>query len=205
MNTPYSRMFAVICLAAAPLLAQEPKEAKEHPAHAEFRTLRDGILEALNKDGTEKMLSYCHPNIRFTTPDGRVHRGHDGIRSYLDEMTKGPDAYVKSFRADLSVDDLAVLYGDDMGIATGTSADQFEVKGGNKFVLHNRWSATLVKEDGKWLLANYHTASNVFDNPILNLAKQSLYWVGGIAFAVGLLVAALGSWLLRRSSAKGPA
>jgi uncharacterized protein (TIGR02246 family) len=207
----------VLVLSAHRLPAQETDEveptprgqtsaaAGEDPVHNELRALRDGLLAATNKGDVDGMLSFCHPNIRFTTPDGRVHRGHEGVRKYLDEMMKGPNAYVKSFKADVNVDELTLLYGDDTGIATGTSVDQFEVAGGNKFQLTDRWSATLVKEDGKWLVADYHTAASVFDNPMLDLAKRSVYWAGGIGLVLGLAGGALGSRLMRRPPSKLPA
>jgi uncharacterized protein (TIGR02246 family) len=177
--------------------------AGEDPVHNELRALRDGLLAATNKGDVDAMLAFCHPNIRFTTPDGRVHRGHEGIRRYLDEMMKGPNAYVKSFKTDVTVDELTVMFGDALGIATGTAVDQFEVTGGNKFQLTDRWSAALVKEDGRWLVADYHTATNVFDNPILDVAKRSLYWAGGIGLVLGIVGGTLGARLLRRAPAKG--
>jgi uncharacterized protein (TIGR02246 family) len=215
-NAILNSAIVFLVVAVRPLPAQESDEveaapggkaaaAGENPAHNELRALRDGLLAATNKGDVDAMLSFCHPNIRFTTPDGRVHRGHDGVRKYLDEMMKGPNAYVKSFKADVNVDELTILYGDDTGIATGTSVDQFEVAGGNKFQLTDRWSATLVKENGKWLVADYHTATNVFDNPMLDLAKRSVYWAGGIGLVLGLAGGILGSRLMRRPPSKLPA
>jgi hypothetical protein len=67
-----------------------------------------------------------------------------------------------------------------------------------EFDLKARWSATLVKQDGKWLIANYHTATNVFDNPLLHAATRAIYWTGGICLLIGILVGALLIWFLRR-------
>jgi hypothetical protein len=57
-----------------------------------------------------------------------------------------------------------------------------------EFDLENRWTATLVRENDGWRLAAYHVSGNVLDNAVLEIAKRSVYWVGGIAFAVGLVV-----------------
>ncbi len=191
---------------------EEPKTAVaakpaggEDPAHNELRALRDGLLAATNKGDVDEMLKFCHPDVRFTSPDARVHRGHAGVREYLDEMLKGPNAYVKSFKATVTVDELALLFGCDTAIATGISVDQFEVAGGNKFQLTDRWSATVVKEDGKWLVADYHSAPSVFNNPILEIAKKSAYWMGGIGLLAGLAVGGIGTRLLRRSPKPGVA
>jgi hypothetical protein len=52
----------------------------------------------------------------------------------------------------------------------------------------------MVKEDGKWLVASLHASDNIFDNPLLNLAKKAWWWIGGGA----LLVGALMGWLIGR-------
>jgi hypothetical protein len=42
----------------------------------------------------------------------------------------------------------------------------------------------------------------MFDNPVLHIAvKQTAWWAGGIAGAVGLVVGFLAAWLLRRRPA----
>ena len=66
------------------------------------------------------------------------------------------------------------------------------------FELENRWTATLVKEDGAWKIAAYHVSGNIADNPLLSIAKQSVYWVGGLCLAIGVVVGSLGTVFLRR-------
>ena len=44
---------------------------------------------------------------------------------------------------------------------------------------------------GRWLLASYHISLNALDNPILDMAKRSLLWVGLGAGAAGLLLGVL--------------
>jgi hypothetical protein len=56
---------------------------------------------------------------------------------------------------------------------------------GSEYELKNRWTATVVKEDGRWKLASYHVSMNVLDNPILNAAKSGLVWIGLGALVLG--------------------
>ena len=93
--------------------------------------------------------------------------------------------------------DLTILYGDDTGISYGTSVGKYNVLGQN-IELKNHWTATLVKEDGAWKVASYHVSGNILDNPLLNMAKGYLYWAGGVALVVGLLL----GFLIGRMSAK---
>ena len=59
-------------------------------------------------------------------------------------------------------------------IAVGKSVPHSKYLG-MEFDLENRWTATLVKDDGQWKIAAYHVSSNIADNPILTLAKKSTY------------------------------
>jgi hypothetical protein len=59
---------------------------------------------------------------------------------------------------------------------------------GKTYELKSRWTATLVKVDGKWLLAAYHISMNVLDNAILSAAKSGLYLAAGIALVIGVLI-----------------
>jgi ketosteroid isomerase-like protein len=163
-------------------------DADEEPLHEELRELRDGLVAAVNKGDLDGIAAYCHENIRFTAPDATISRGPEGVRKYYLDKTQGPDAVVASFKSNPVVDDLTLLYGGDTGVATGTSTDHFKLTNGMEFDLHTRWSATLVRENGRWLIANYHTATDVFDNPLLNSAKRMLYLASAIALVLGLVL-----------------
>ena len=92
----------------------------------------------------------------------------------------------KNYKVDPTPDQLATLLGDDVAVSSGRSVAQYTVMG-TEYEFENRWTATLVKENGKWLLVGYHVSLNAFDNPIIDIAKRGLYWAGGIGLLVGLL------------------
>ena len=168
--------------------------AAEDPAHNELRAVRDGLLAGMNKGDIEAQLAYLHTNVVVTWHNAEVSRGHEGVRKYLDRMLKGSNKVVEKFSADVTVDELSILYGGDTAIAFGSAQEHFTLAGGRQFDFTGRWSATLVKEGGKWLIANLHTSDNIFDNPLLNAAKRMLVWAGIGAGIAGLLI----GWLLGR-------
>ena len=168
--------------------------AQEDPAHIELRALRDGLLAGMNSGDIESQIKFLHPNVVVTWHNAEVSRGHDGVRKYLDRMLHGSTKVVEKFGAEVAVDELSILYGGDTAIAFGSAQEHFTLAGGKQFDFTGRWSATLVKEGGTWLIANLHTSDNIFDNPLLNTAKKSLAWVGGGALLVGVL----GGWLIGR-------
>ena len=69
----------------------------------------------------------------------------------------------------------------------GRSVGQFNLLGAS-WEFENRWTATVVKRDGRWLLTSYHVSWNALDNPLLNTAKRAVYYVSPVAFLAGLAV-----------------
>jgi ketosteroid isomerase-like protein len=173
-----------------PVSAQAPPAPSSDDAtHNELRALRDGLLDAMSKGDIERELSYFHPNAAVTWHNAEVSRGRDGIRKYLERMLTGPDKAVESFKADVEVDELTILYGGsvaDTGISFGSAVEHFKMTSGRTFDLPARWSATLVKDGDKWLIASLHVSDNLFDNPLLSMARRIAWWAGGIALLVGL-------------------
>jgi ketosteroid isomerase-like protein len=199
MKTPIAALL-LLSLTALPALAQEPAPAppSDEATHNELRALRDGFLDAMNKGDVERELTYLHPNVVVTWHNAEISRGHDGVRKYVSRMLEGPNKIVDSFKADVNVDELTILYGGDTGISFGSAVEHFAMASGKTFDLPARWSATLVKQDGRWLIASLHMSDNLFDNPMLNLGRRMAWWAGGIALLVGL---GLGFFLGRRRSA----
>jgi hypothetical protein len=160
--------------------------AAEAPDHAALRLLREELLGSVRKMDIEGIIQNLHPNIVVTWQNAEVSRGHQGVREYLNRMLGGKSPFVKSFKTDVNVDELTALYGDATGIAFGSSTDRFDLAAGQQFTLHGRWTATLIKVNGKWLVASMHASTNLFDNPLLNAAKRSLYVGVGAGFITAL-------------------
>ena len=72
---------------------------------------------------------------------------------------------------------------------------------GTEFDVPLRWSATLLRENDKWGIANLQFTANMFNNPMLDVLKSTMKWaglgIGAAALAVGFL---LGRWTRRRSA-----
>jgi ketosteroid isomerase-like protein len=179
-----------LCLAALPVSSQSPP-AKDEAVHNELRALRDGLLDAMNKGDIERELAYMHPNVVVTWHNAEVSRGRDGVRAYLTRMLSGPNKIVSSYSATVDVDELTILYGGGTGISFGSAVEHFKLHDGKMLDLRARWSATLVKEGDKWLIASLHASDNLFDNPLLAMAKRTAYWASGICLVVGLIVGLL--------------
>ena len=160
----------------------------EDPAHNELRALRDGMMDAIKKGDIERQLSYLHPNVVVTWQNAEVSRGREGVRAYLNKMLTGPNKPVASYQADLNVDELTILYGGDTGISFGSSKEHIALTDGSNFDYTARWSATLVKDGGKWVVGSLHASTNLFDNPMLSMTKRIACIAAGICLVVGLVL-----------------
>lgn len=180
-------------------MSKDEKPPPEDPAHNELRAVMKEMVEAIDKNDFDALLTRLDKDVVVTWMDGKVSRGPAEVKAYLEEKTKGPNAVVKSYKTEPTADELSHLYGDNTAIAFGHSKDTFVLNDGKEFTITPRWSATLVKRDGKWLVANFHGSANVFDNPVLDLGiKRTATWTAIIAGLVGLVVGAGGMWFLRR-------
>jgi ketosteroid isomerase-like protein len=164
--------------------------AAEDPAHNELRALRTEVVDAITKGDFDRVIRHVHTNVVVTWQNNDVCRGHQGLRDFFNRM--GKDTF-KGYKVPPTPDELTILYGGDTGVSFGRTVAQYTILG-KSIEMTSRWTATLVKEDGHWLLASYHVSANLLDNPLLNAAKGGLYWAGGAALAGGLIF----GWLLGR-------
>jgi ketosteroid isomerase-like protein len=182
-------MFAV--LAGAGHSTAQPAE---DPSHAELRLLRDDLVDAVNKRDVPRLLKHLHPDVVVTWQNAEVSRHPEGVRAYLARMLEGPSRVVDNFTTAVAVDELTILHGGDTGISFGSTRDHFSLRSGQSFDLDSRWTATLVRHDGRWVIASFHASTNLFDNPLLTGTKRLA--VGGVAGA--LIVGVLVGWLIGR-------
>ena len=82
----------------------------------------------------------------------------------------------------------AKFYG-DIAVADGTTSDEFFPWKRGVFKFDSNWSGTMAKIDGQWKLVSLHLSTNVFNNPLLDEYKETIWYVGAGAFAAGLVVA----------------
>lgn len=178
--------------------APDPKVEATHNA---LRALRDGFVDAINKDDVERQLTFLHTNVVVTWHNAEVSRGHEGVRAYYDRLLKGPQRMFESFSAEVKVDELTALHGENTGVAWGSSVEHFKLTNGRAFDLSGRWTATLIRENDKWLIASLHMSTNIFDNAIITMMKDRVMMLAVAVLLFGLLVGGFIGWRLRRPRA----
>jgi ketosteroid isomerase-like protein len=170
---------------------QSKKEKKEDPNHEELREVKKALTDAFKNKDLDALLKHVHKNVVVTWQNGEVSRGHDGIRKYYDRMLTGNDSVLDKVDADPELPELSILYGDPprTAVAFGKLHDKYKLRDGTDIDMQSLFSATLAKQDGKWLIVNFHASTNVFDNDVLKLAVSKTMWLaGGIAGIAGLIL-----------------
>lgn len=189
-----------LLLALAAALVASPSVAAEDPVHNELRAVRDAVVGAVNSGDVEGIVKHLHPQAVFTAMNAETSRGPEGVRAYFAKMMTGPARVVESINVSVQVDDLSSLYGAIAAVAAGDATGTYSLRSGPKFTVQNRWSATLVKDGGRWVVASLHVSANVFENPLLAAAKKSAVWAAAAALVVG---AAAGALAARRACKTG--
>jgi uncharacterized protein (TIGR02246 family) len=183
--------------AAPPASFEQP--AKDASVHDELRALQAAMEEALNKRDLDGMLAHVDESVAFTAMNAETGYGKQHIRNYFDRMMNGPDRIVENIKVDFVPDQLATFYGPDVAVSAGNAASHYELTNGMKFDIDARWTGTLVRKDGRWLVGAFHYSANVFKNPILEQQRKYLLMAGG---GLALVLALIGFFLGRRSGRK---
>lgn len=162
--------------------------------HDELRKVRDEMETALNARDLEGLMKHLDERVVFSTMNGDVVTGHQGVRDYFTKMLSGPGSRVKSVKAHFEATELSRLYGATLATSFGTTADHYELVDGMAFDMKAQWSTTLQRgPDGTWKILTFHYSANVFDNAVRDLELGMLKKVGaGIAVAALLLGVVLG-------------
>jgi uncharacterized protein (TIGR02246 family) len=156
-------------------------------APEELGALRDEVVGALNAGDVEALVARLTPDVVVTLQNAEVARGRDGVRAYYRKMTKGSEALVASYQTTFDLEGTTLL-GGDTAVAFGTSNDRFTLSSGVGLDVASRWTATLVRQDGRWYVASFHTSTNMFDNAILQKMKVTAYIAGVFGLVLGLIL-----------------
>lgn len=186
-----------IALPVTPLLAQD----EESPVHEELREFRERLVAAVIADDVDTQIELAHPDIVTMWQDGRVARGHEGLREFLETLGKGVDRGFLGYTQEPTPLALSSIFDDQFAFAHGTSIAQYDLYG-MEFDLTNYWTATLLRDEGQWRLVGYHVSGNISDNPFLSVAENSIYLIGAIAAVIAGVIGILLGFILGRRSGR---
>ena len=165
---------------------------------AELDKFRDDLFHAFNTGDYPAMLEkYCHKDIIATWQDGTTSEGHAGVVAEFDKLKQ----FIDKMTVDATTDKRLILNDGNLVISSGEMKDHYVLGRGPSVNLNSRWSATLVKDNDRWLLASFSASTNAFDNEVVSLYLTSQkYTVSAAAGLIGIGIGLLLSRIMNRRS-----
>ena len=187
-----SSLFLIVL--AIPVSAQEER----HQDHEELRALLKTATEALNARNFDALAPHLYRQFSITTVDQKEFSDLNSFKSHYAALFSGDKPVLKDISLKPVADKLTVFAGDNTGVCWGTSTDTFTFTDGETRTMTSRWTATVVKDEGKWKIMSVHFGANFMDNPVTQTFQGMLYKIGGGALAAGIVLGGLIGWVLGR-------
>ena len=165
-----SMSLSIICPAATDSGTEED--------HAQLRDLLTKATEAVNTDHPEILDALLHPDHVITVMDQEVVSADKTVRQLFDEWFKNPDSPLKSLQIKPTATIRTNIYDGRFGVCYGTSVDLFKLRDGRSIQFDSKWTATLIKEDGRWKLLALHVGVNPIENELIDGYRSGLGFGG---------------------------
>jgi ketosteroid isomerase-like protein len=165
--------------------------------HEELRALLRNAREAVNAKNFDALKPLFHEKFSITTVDQKLFTNFDDFKKEFTTLFSGDNAPLKSITFNPEADALTEFVGDNMGLSHGISTDTYTFSDGDTRTMKSRWTATLIKDAGKWKILNLHVGANILDNPVTEAAKGYVSKAGIGAGLGGLLLGFILAWFLR--------
>jgi ketosteroid isomerase-like protein len=156
-------------LAATDLRAADTNREADHAA---LRQLRDKAANAINNLDGGALAPCFAKEFVFTTVTQTVLTNPAQVRDFFDRMFRSKDAPASGMKTEPTADILTRFIDENTGVCYGSTKDTYTLKSGDVVTMSNRWSATVVKEDGQWKVAMAHVGTDFLDNPALDRAES---------------------------------
>jgi ketosteroid isomerase-like protein len=193
---------AVLLGCALGITEVQAQQPSTETLHSELRALRERAVAAVNKRDPDALMKELHPDIVFTAMDTEVVHGIPAAQAYYQKMFVGAAKLINDFSFTLEPDAPAGLYENGrVALSRGSSKAHFKLATGTEFDVPLRWSATLLRTNDKWAIANLQFTANMFSNPILDFLGSTMKWIAAGVGVAALVVGFLLGRLTRRRSA----
>lgn len=174
-------VFAValsLLMLPVPGSAEEAVGAEED--HQALRQLLWAVKEAINTRDAELLKSHLHESYALTVLNQQVVSGETGVDDLFRDWFRGPNAPLKRLKVDPVATVPTQVFDGRFGTVYGTSTDAFQLATGDTYVFKTHWTASVIKEEGDWLLLNVHIGTNPLDNAFLDEYRKGMGFGGVI-------------------------
>jgi len=189
-------------VAQAEAAQSNPVSTDEEQIRAELVELRERVVKAYEARDLDSLIKDLGSRVVITWQNADRNRGPEEFRAFYKKMMEGDNAIVVDVQTKFEIDGSAELYGEETAVVCGTIKDTFQLRDGKDFTLDSKWTSTLIKSEGEWKIVSYHVSANVFNNPILTVAKSYLITFAIVGALLGFVLGCLIMWFIIRSTQK---
>lgn len=164
--------------------------------HQQLRALLVSVRDAFNAGDRTAFMQYMHPTFSATMVTQELLTSRADLDQFLDKYFGGEQPIIQKLTMDPVADTLTYIIDGRFGVVHGTSTETYELSTGTQ-VLHTRWTAAVIKENGQWQVLALHNGTNFLDNPVLTVAKKAsvVMAIGGLL--IGLILGGSAGWFIR--------
>lgn len=150
------------------------KEKELAQTHNELRDILRTLVSSINSGKYEEMNEVLSKDIEATPINSEYLVGKEQVNNYFSKWF-GEKGKLKSLNISMNADKLTWIHNSgDIGIVSGSGIEKYELKDGRTYDLKTRWTATVIKEEGKWKMRSFNSSVNFLDNPIINEIESSI-------------------------------
>ena len=173
--------------------------------HAELTKLREITEKAINTRDFESLKPYLQKdNLTVITVDSQKFDSLDKFKQYWSNLFENKTYGIDRIEVKPVADGPTEFLCDTVGVCHGTSNDSYVFKNGDVKVMPERWTAVVIKDDGKWKVSRIIFSANILDNPYVTTIKaetQNFITIAAVAGAIiGILIGALGMSMMRKKA-----
>ncbi|MCX6872475.1 MAG: nuclear transport factor 2 family protein [Verrucomicrobia bacterium] len=199
-------VFLISFQSAAAAVDPGATETNREADHAALRQLRDQVVIAINKLDGDALAPCFAKEFALTTVTQSVLTNPAQVAEFFERTFRAKDALISGMQTEPTADILTRFIDENTGVCYGSTKDSYTLKSGEVVTMHNRWSATVVKENGEWKVAMAHVGTDFLNNPLLDgaaaFAKKLAIGAGLGGLVVGMV---LGHLMGGRKRARGKA
>jgi ketosteroid isomerase-like protein len=199
ISTAIRAALLVLLLGVSGALAERASDAD----HQALRALKDDVLKAINSRNLASMDALLNKPFLATVLTQESFNDAGKLRGWFEGLFTRPVLRLTRLQMSAEADEQAQIYQGTFAVARGSTNERYELGDGRGFDIQGRWTATAMKQNGRWRVVAVHSATNFLDNPVINaIERHSLNFALGAA-AVGIILGGLlGFFLARRRYAK---
>lgn len=163
-----------------------------------LRKLKADILTAINTRNLSSLDTLLHKPFLVTVVTQDSFKDADSLKKYYDNLFTNMTPRIKSLHMDADATELAQIYSGTFAVARGTANETYELGDGRTFAIPTHWTATAMKENGRWTVLTLHDGTDFLDNPVLNAIERRVMTFAALGAGLGLAAGFILGLFVRR-------